>query len=797
MQRMYKLPARPAARKENIIQGDKYRITMLTEGLVRLEYSEEGVFEDRATQTVLNRDFERTDFNIKETEEELEIATQRLRITYNKKEFSPQGLKIQVVGNAGSWNNTWHYGEMPGKDLKGTARTLDEVDGACELGNGLISMDGFNVLDDSKSLALTEEGWVEPRKKGIQDIYFWGYGVDYSGCLKDFYYLCGKTPMLPRFALGNWWSRYYEYTEESYLELMHRFDQEGIAFSVAVIDMDWHLVDIDPKYGTGWTGYTWNPEFFPDPKRFMDALHERGMRITLNVHPADGIRAHEEMYEAMAKALGRDVGKEEPVAFDIADPAFLSAYFRYAHHPNEEKGVDFWWVDWQQGGVTRIEGLDPLWMLNHFHFLDSARDGKRPMTFSRYAGPGSHRYPVGFSGDTAVTWESLQFQPYFTSTASNIGYGWWSHDIGGHMNGYKDDELEGRWYQLGVFSPINRLHSTKNEFNGKEPWRFKQEIRMMMDDFLRLRHRLVPYLYTMNHRAYAEDIPLVLPMYYYNQKERDAYQVPNEYYFGSELIAAPITTPRIKGLNRAKEKVWFPEGTYIDFFSGMVYEGGRLMEVYRGIETMPVFAKAGGIVPMQEETDSESVSRNPGKLVIRMFAGADGRFVLYEDDNETCDYEKGICVTTAMELNWEGQQSIIIHPAKGKLELVPETRNYTVELMGCSESSVVCKVDGKEMPVQCSYDTWSHCLKMILPDIKATSEIVVAFDSPVSLAENDVAGQVYAFLDQAEIEFNKKTAVYRLVTSGKRPLVVMGQLQAMGLSEDLVKCVSEIITAQE
>ena len=368
MQKMYKLPARPAARKENIIQGDKYRITMLTEGLVRLEYSEEGGFEDRATQTVLNRDFERTDFNIKEAEEELEIATWRLRITYNKKEFSPQGLKIQVVGNAGSWNNTWHYGEMPKRDLKGTARTLDEVDGACELGNGLISMDGFNVLDDSKSLALTEEGWVEPRKKGIQDIYFWGYGVDYSGCLKDFYYLCGKTPMLPRFALGNWWSRYYEYTEESYLELMRKFDEEGIAFSVAVIDMDWHLVNIDPKYGTGWTGYTWNPEFFPDPKRFMNALHERGMRITLNVHPADGIRAHEEMYEAMAEALGRDVGKEEPVAFDIADPAFLAAYFRYAHHPNEEKGVDFWWVDWQQGGVTRIEGLDPLWMLNHFIF---------------------------------------------------------------------------------------------------------------------------------------------------------------------------------------------------------------------------------------------------------------------------------------------------------------------------------------------------------------------------------------------------------------------------------------------
>lgn len=130
-----------------------------------------------------------------------------------------------------------------------------------------------------------------------------------------------------------------------------------------------------------------------------------------------------------------------------------------------------------QGTNTKIEGLDPLWMLNHFHYLDSGRDGKRPMTFSRYAGPGSHRYPVGFSGDTHITWDSLDFQPYFTNTASNIGYGWWSHDIGGHMMGYRDEELEVRWYQYGVFSPINRLHSSNSRFSGKEPWKFSMEAR--------------------------------------------------------------------------------------------------------------------------------------------------------------------------------------------------------------------------------------------------------------------------------------------------------------------------------
>ncbi len=795
MEKMAQLPAAPEAKRENMIQGDGYRITLLTEGLVRLEYAPDGSFEDRATQTVLNRDFPAVQYQVKETEEELEISTWRLRIHYNKKEFTPRGLKIQVVGHIGDGNTTWHYGDEL-RDLRGTARTLDTVDGACELGHGLMSREGFSVLDDSRSLILTEEGWVAPRRKGAQDLYFWGYGRDYLECLKDFYYLCGKTPMLPRFALGNWWSRYYEYTEDSYLELMNRFDQEGIPFTVAVIDMDWHLVDIDPKYGSGWTGYTWNRKLFPDPKRFMDQLHERGMRITLNVHPADGCRGHEEMYEAMAEELGKDISMEQPVAFDITDPAFLSAYFKYLHHPNEEKGVDFWWIDWQQGGVTKLEGLDPLWMLNHFQFLDSAREGQRPMTFSRYAGPGSHRYPVGFSGDTVITWESLRFQPYFTAAASNIGYGWWSHDIGGHMNGYKDDEMEARWYQLGVFSPVNRLHSTKNEFNGKEPWRYRQEVRTVMGDFLRLRHALVPYLYTMNHRAWAEDLPLVWPMYYQHPWQEEAYREPNEYYFGSEMIVIPITSPCVKGINRAKERAWLPEGIWIDFFNGLIYEGGRTMDLYRGIGELPVLVKAGGVIPMQEKIDAVSTETNPEKLVLKLFGGADGSFVLYEDDNETCDYEKGICATTAIELHWEGEQSIVLHPAQGHRELIPEKRSWRMELYGCPKAEAAAKAGGTAVCMNQSYEEDKNCLTMELEAVPVDKEIVITFDRRLTLPANGTKKRIYDLLNQAEMEFDRKTEINSLVQSGKTVPVILSQLLGMELDGDLVKCVAEILSAR-
>lgn len=509
MKSCYITQTHPQALAQNCIVGSHYRITLLTEKLVRFEYNSQDRFEDRPTQIVMNRNFPAVSYTVEHTTSGIVVRTDRLRIVYDEKPFSPNGLSVALVGYENAHTGNWYYGDAV-HDLKGTARTLDTVDGDnVELGHGLISTEGYAVLDDSESLALQDDGWVELRNSG-EDFYFFGYGRDYLEAIQDFYRLSGHAPMLPRYALGNWWSRFYPYTEESYLSLIERFHNENLPFSVAVIDMDWHLVDIDSKYGNGWTGFTWNRKLFPQPERFLSNLHQRGMKVTLNVHPADGIRAYEDAYPKIAKDMGIDPESGLTVEFDPADPKFLQNYYADVIHPLEEQGVDFWWVDWQQGTHTRIAGLDPLWMLNHYGFLDNGRGNKRPMAFSRYGGPGSHRYPVGFSGDTIVTWDSLRFQPYFTATSSNIGYCWWSHDIGGHMLGIKDDEMMARWTQYGIFSPVMRLHSQYSEFCGKEPWRYKQETVSVMSDALRFRHKMLPYLYTMNHRCYAEGIPLTI-----------------------------------------------------------------------------------------------------------------------------------------------------------------------------------------------------------------------------------------------------------------------------------------------
>ena len=593
----YRLPSHPVADPRAVVRGDTFRITVLTDGLLRLEHAADGDFEDRASTFALHRELPVPEFRLIETADLLEIITGRLHLTYDRGPFSTSGLTVAVLGNVSSYHSVWRFGEAP-DDLGGTARTLDNADGAVPLGPGVVSRWGFAVLDDSRTMVFDDEGWVAPRDGSRTDLYLFGYGRDYHAAIRAFYAVSGPTPVLPRYSLGNWWSRFHRYSADEYLALIARFGDEGIPLSVSVLDMDWHLVDIDPKHGSGWTGYTWNRELFPDPAGFLATLHERGLRVTLNVHPADGVRAFEDAYPAMAEALGRDPGSGDPIAFDVTDPRFLAAYFDIVHRPLEEPGVDFWWIDWQSGPHSRIVGIDPLWMLNHFHFMDNARGGRRPMTFSRYAGPGSHRYPVGFSGDTLVTWASLGFQPYFTATASNVGYGWWSHDIGGHMLGGRDDELATRWVQLGVFSPIMRLHSGDNPFNSKEPWRFGAEARAVMVDFLRLRHRLLPYLHTMNHLAARDGLPLVQPMYWSHPHRPEAYEVPHQFTFGTELVVAPITTPRDAAVQRAGVRVWLPEGSWIDVLTGLVYEGGRQVLMHRDLAGLPVLAGSGAIVPL-------------------------------------------------------------------------------------------------------------------------------------------------------------------------------------------------------
>ena len=689
--------AADTALKNIVYQKNEVRVALLTQRLLRVE---KGVFTDLPTQTVWNRNLGEVDYEVKEEGGVLWVKTEAATFIVN----TSAGKVEKIVLSDGSSVTDFQSG-----NLLGTARTLDMVNGSTKLQPGILSKDGASIMDDSKSLLLEQDGTILPREK-CSDLYYFAYGQNYLEQLKDFFRLTGPVPLIPKFALGNWWSRYKAYTQKEYRSLMQEFIDREIPVTVATIDMDWHWVDVVERFGKeakaikpktfeeilynlvlhGWTGYTWNTELFPDHKELLNWLHENGFYVPLNVHPSQGIRFFEDCYEAVCKRLGKDASTREVVRFDITDKAFVESYFDEVHHPLEEEGVDFWWLDWQQGKLTNVPGLDPLWALNHYHTLDHARGDKRPLILSRYAGLGSHRYPLGFSGDTFSTWESLDFQPYFTNTAANAGYTWWSHDIGGHQQGRQDDELYLRWLQYGVFSPINRLHSSNSDFMGKEPWQRSWAVEKISEDFLRLRHKMIPYMYTANYATHTQGVPICMPMYYvYNCEE--AYEARNQYIFGGQLLVCPVTTPMDKRLNLAATKVWLPEGRWTDIFNGRIYEGGQWITMYRDLDSIPVLAPAGAIVPMYRNCATNDICLEQ-PLEIHVWHG-NGHYDLYEDDGATTAYEKGAYVITRMKAEYEdGVQRFILTPGNDDAHILPEKRRIYVKFRDIEFAEVF--VDG-------------------------------------------------------------------------------------------------------
>ena len=770
---------------QNIVTSGSCRFTVLTERLIRIEYDSAQRFTDEASQVGFYRNFPESSFTVSESDGVTEIKNEYLTLKYKTGScLTKETLSVELRQAP---STKWNFGEEI-RQLKGTACTLDGINGALELEDGVCSRGGITVLDDSRSLLLTEDGWFKNREAEETDCYVFAYGHDYKGCIADFYRLTGIPPLLPAYALGNWWSRYHRYTQREYCDLIERFQKEKIPFSVAVVDMDWHTLNTpkeayidDPRFIKGWTGYSWNKELFPNYKEFLRFLKEHGLKIALNLHPSNGIGCHEDMYEKMALACGVDHKTKKLIKFDVLNPEFMEKYFDILLHPYEKDGVDFWWMDWQQGDDywwvhddehprNELETMSPLWLINHLHILDIMRNGKRPMFFSRYSGPGSHRYPVGFSGDTIVTWESLDFQPYFTATASNIGYGWWSHDIGGHMNGYRDDELQVRWLQFGVFSPINRLHSSNHWFTGKEPWNLNDLCKGISEDWLRLRHKLFPYIYTMNYCVHKDLEPLIRPLYYTYPDCNEAYSFKNQYWFGSELLVAPITSGTDSSTMMSSVDIWFPKGKWIDFFTGLIYSGEKTVKVHRDLSEYSVFAKAGAIVPTENYSGDNTLG-NKTDMTVYVFPGADNSFVLYEDSGDGNGYKNGEYATTEFSLNWGETAVFTIHSAQGETSLIPENRNWTVLFRGFSESiAVKTFVNGKETECKLSFDKKTNTASVSLENIPTRSEIVFEISGENSLETDNSSAKdrIFDILMHSQMSYAVKGAVWQAVERNEK-----------------------------
>lgn len=731
----------PTALPDQTATHHNVRVSVLTDRLVRIEYADDAAFEDRPTLDVVNRRFEPARFTARTEGMALVVDTGAVRVTCADctRPFTSRSLSAVIATRDGTV--TWRHGKRDRGNLGGTVRTLDgwkgnttprfvDFDPATGVVNawdeqplepGLVSHDGWVVVDDSAGVLVESRPGrsaaarprAVPRATGERrDLYLFGYGTDHKAALSAGAQLFGPQPLPPRYAFGYWYSRYYPYTDRDLLELTDAFDRYDVPVDVLVIDMDWHRL--------GWTGYSWDRDLFPDPDETLAALGDHGLRVALNLHPADGVGAHEDQFAAMCAALRLDPATTDRIPFAITDPAFVDAYFRLLHHPEEDRGVDVWWMDWQQGSDTPVPGLDPLAWLNLLHWDDQARrrPRRRPIFLSRWGGLGAGRYPLGFSGDTYATWESLAYQPAFTATAANVGYGYWSHDIGGHFQSEPDAELYTRWIQFGAYSPVLRTHGSLDAFLERRVWEYPNPFRDVMTSTLRERYEIVPYLYTEARKGVDTGLSIVRPMYHEYPDAAAAYEASGQYHFGDAMVVAPVTSPNEDDA-MAPVRVWLPRGEWYDLAHGARADAdagragdddsngrsgnnrrdrdGRWFERRYLLDEIPRFVPAGTVLPSQQGVRRLDGPSFPN-LTVTAFAGADGHYEQYEDDGISTGYEVGRSVWTGLDHRVRaGERRVTIGPAEGAYRGWLRRRPVEVRFVGEAPPRAV-HVGEREVP---------------------------------------------------------------------------------------------------
>ncbi len=729
----------PVAYPEAVVTEGNMRFTVLTDRMIRIQYSKTAQFEDRATFAIVNRRLPVPRFTTEKDDKYLYIHTDSVDLRYRLgsipkvSDESPNNLLITFRMNG--FTCQWYPGKDDALNLMGTNRTLDGDYGDSfrdRLENGLISRAGWAVIDESPkttrgdgstsyALEPNSEGfmwWADPVDSDATDWYFLGYGHNYKQCIGDYIKVGGRVPLPPKYLFGYWYSRYEAYSTVDFKQIINDVEKNDVPMDVLIMDMDWHK--------NGWTGWSWNKTLIPNPAELIRYMHLHGLRTALNLHPADGVASHEDYYNDMKADLGYASDYTGILPWAVEDYGYMKALFKNFLRKYEDMGVDFWWIDWQQHLLVDNMTLGETFWCNHTFFEDMRlnRPELRPVIYHRWGGLGSHRYPIAFSGDTSGKWGTLGYLAYFTSTASNVCYAYWGHDIGGHMDIDNSDlELFLRWMQFGVYTPIFRTHATKDGSVERRIWKlanFKQ-----MREAVRLRYRLFPYIYTAAKQTYDTGIGMNRPLYYDWPEENKAYQYEDEFFFGDAMLVAPIYT---KAENEVSYRnIWLPKGTWWDVTANKLVQGDRTFKGSFTLDEFPVFYKAGAVIPFYPV--QRSVVTNPEEITLCVVPGADGGGSVYEDDGADNEYVNGAGSLITFEQKRSSQSAtLVIGGRQGSFEGMPQSRTWVVRMLGTPNSVNLegITLNGETLGVSSVvYDSSTSVLEVRIPTEDLSKELTL------------------------------------------------------------------------
>ncbi|MBN2180938.1 MAG: DUF5110 domain-containing protein [Sedimentisphaerales bacterium] len=599
----------------------------------------------------------------------------------------------------------------------------------------LLSTKGYGILWDNYSYTKFDDSpsgsylWSEV---GDTVNYYFIYGPELDDVVSNYRELTGKTPLFPKWAFGYVQSKERYKTQQELIDVVKEFRDRKIPLDVIV--QDWRYWD--DGY---WGQKSFNKERFPDPAAMMNILHSKyNAHLMISVWPKMSFRSPN--YSDMIKHEGFLYGEGGSPFYDAFNPQARALYWKQANEGLFSKGIDAWWCDatepeldgWDFNYDAYKEKMKPAIgsgarYLNAYSLMHSkgiyenqrlTTDKKRVVNLTRSAFAGQQKYAtITWSGDVVATWDVFKNQIPAGLNFCMSGLPYWTTDIGGFFvqsaqvgelgrgewfrngdfdGGIEDDnykELYVRWFQYGAFCPMFRTHGTDIS---REIWRFGEPGSRAYDALLKfdnLRYRLMPYIYSQAWKVTSGGYTLMRGLAMDFRHDSHVFNIDDQFMFGPAILVNPITKPKA-----SFRHVYLPVGSnWYNFWTGKKYSGGQTLQVPSPIDEIPLFVKAGSILPMGPFIQFAAESVDP--LEIRIYPGADGSFTLYEDENDNYNYEKGLYST--IDFKWDDKnRRVIIEERKGEFPGMLTGRKFHLVIVGENEGSGINPTDNPDKIVE-------------------------------------------------------------------------------------------------
>lgn len=726
--------------QKNIITGDKYRFSILSPRLIRIEYNKDNKFENRATSLVIKRNFGSTNFTVEQTELSLTITTEYFTLTYVKgTPMNSKNLKVKVNGT----DREWYPAHKEIRNLGSINYSLDYLENNLKLDKGLYSFDGFATLDDSTNLVLENDNFI-PREP-TYDMYLFVYNKDLGLCLQDYFNLTGYPPMIPRYTLGTWWYKNDPYNMYDIDNILKEFSDNHLPISVFLLGDKWHNRE---------ENFAYDRTLF-DTNILNKYYKSKRVKFGLTINPELPIYPKDPLFNTLSNAINNYDNKY--LSFIPLNNNTISIYLNTVISNLKSTGINIFNIDY-----NNEKDKQGLFLLNHYHYV-IANLNEVGVILSRNPGIAPHRYPIIYSGQTRVSWDTLKALPTYNNSAANLGITWHAHAIGGYYGGIEDDELYLRYIQFGVFNPIFILAGDTGKYYKREPWKWNQLNLSVIRTYMQLRNKLIPYIYNEGYNYHEYGVPLIQPLYYKYPKIYDEPNYVNQYFFGSRIMISPIIKKKNIEMNRVVQRIFIPSGTWYDYFSGKKFAGNKYYVNFYKDEDYPIFVKEGSIIPMSLD-DTPDLPRN---MEIQIFPAENGlysSYELYEDDGISLNKNYNYIITKMNLDRVENGYKFTITKKDGNLN-VPN-RTYLLRFKNMKNpDKIIVKYQGQTKECQAIVEKNDILLELKDINVYEPLEVLLLGNNLEIETISVINKEIEGILDDLEIETIIKESIDEIIFS--------------------------------